>query len=78
MSDYYKPIILPEAQQDIRGIVLYIAQELFSPQAALDLQDMGDVFISRRTTHKALIPFFVFRYNIISFSGKTVNHFGPL
>ena len=39
MSDYYKPIILPEAQQDIRGIVLYIAQELFSPQAALNLQD---------------------------------------
>ena len=39
MSDYYKPIILPEAQQDIRGIVLYITQELFSPQAALNLQD---------------------------------------
>ena len=39
MSDYYKLIILPEAQQDIRNIVLYIAQELFSPQAALDLQD---------------------------------------
>ena len=39
MSDYYKPIILPEAQQDIRDIVLYIAQELFSPQAALNLQD---------------------------------------
>ena len=39
MSDYYKLIILPEAQQDIRGIVLYIAQDLFSPKAALDLQD---------------------------------------
>ena len=39
MSDFYKPIILPEAQQDIRRIVLYIAQELFSPQAALNLQD---------------------------------------
>lgn len=39
MSDYYKPIILPEAQQDIRGIVLYIAQELFAPKAALDLQN---------------------------------------
>lgn len=39
MSDYYKPIILPEAQHDIKEIVLYIAQELFSPQAALNLQD---------------------------------------
>ena len=39
MSDYYKPIILPEAQQDIRDIVLYIAKELFAPKAALDLQD---------------------------------------
>ncbi len=39
MSDYYTPIILPEAQEDIRGIVLYIVQELFSPQAALNLQD---------------------------------------
>ena len=39
MSDYYKPIILTEAQQDIRSIVLYIAQELFAPKAALDLQD---------------------------------------
>ena len=38
MSDNYKIIILPEAQQDIRNIVLYIANELVSPQAALNLQ----------------------------------------
>ena len=38
MSDLYKLIILPEAQQDIRNIVLYIARELAAPQAALDLQ----------------------------------------
>ena len=35
----YKLIITPEAQQDIRNIVLYIAGELLSPQAALNLQD---------------------------------------
>ena len=39
MSDVYKLIILPEAQQDIRSIILYIAGELSAPQAALDLQD---------------------------------------
>lgn len=39
MSDLYKLIILPEAQQDIRSIVLYIARELAAPQAALNLQD---------------------------------------
>lgn len=39
MSDLYKLIILPEAQQDIRNIVLYIARELAAPQAALHLQD---------------------------------------
>ena len=39
MSERYELIILPEAQQDIRSIVLYIAQELYAPQAALDLQD---------------------------------------
>ena len=38
MSDLYKLIILPEAQQDIRNIVLYIARELSAPQAALNLQ----------------------------------------
>ena len=38
MSDQYKLIILPEAQQDIRNIVLYIAGELAAPQAALNLQ----------------------------------------
>jgi len=37
MSDKYKLIILPEAQQDMRGILLYIAGELCAPQAALDL-----------------------------------------
>ncbi len=40
MSDNYKIIILPEAQQDIRNIVLYIANELVSPQAALNLQQI--------------------------------------
>jgi plasmid stabilization system protein ParE len=39
MSDLYKLIILPEAQQDIRNIVLYIARDLAAPQAALNLQD---------------------------------------
>lgn len=38
MSERYDLIILPEAEQDIRDIVLYIAQELSAPQAALDLQ----------------------------------------
>ncbi|MBR3429735.1 MAG: type II toxin-antitoxin system RelE/ParE family toxin [Clostridia bacterium] len=38
MSKTYKTIILPEAQQDIRNIVLYIARELAAPQAALDLE----------------------------------------
>lgn len=38
MSEKYKLIILPEAQADIRGIVLYIADDLSAPQAALDLQ----------------------------------------
>ena len=39
MSDQYRLIILPEAQNDIRGIILYIARELMAPQAALNLQD---------------------------------------
>lgn len=39
MSDRYDLIILPEAQQDIRNIVLYIARELAAPQAALNLQE---------------------------------------
>ena len=39
MSDCYKLIILPEAQQEIRSIVLYIARELAAPQAALNLQE---------------------------------------
>lgn len=38
MSDQYRLIILPEAQKDIRGIILYIARELMAPQAALNLQ----------------------------------------
>ncbi|MBQ8987265.1 MAG: type II toxin-antitoxin system RelE/ParE family toxin [Lachnospiraceae bacterium] len=37
MSEY-KLIILPEAQKDIRDIVIYIAKELAAPQAALNLQ----------------------------------------
>ena len=39
MSKIYKTIILPEAQQDIRNIILYIARDLAAPKAALDLQD---------------------------------------
>ena len=39
MSERYQTIILPEAQQDIRAIVLYIAQELAAPQAALNLEE---------------------------------------
>lgn len=38
MSDFYKTILLPEAQVDIRNIILYIAKELMAPQAALNLQ----------------------------------------
>jgi len=39
MRKGYRVIVLPEAQRDIRGIVLYIARELSAPQAALDLED---------------------------------------
>lgn len=39
MCDQYRLIILPEAQQDIRSIILYIARDLAAPQAALNLQD---------------------------------------
>ena len=39
MSERYRLIILPEAQEDIRNIILYIARELAAPQAALNLQD---------------------------------------
>ena len=37
MPDYYKVIILPEAQADIKKIVHYIAGSLSAPQAALIL-----------------------------------------
>lgn len=39
MSDKYRLIILPEAQQDIRNIILYVAKDLAAPQAALNLQN---------------------------------------
>ena len=39
MADLYNLIILPEAQQDIRNIVLYIARNLAAPQVALNLQE---------------------------------------
>lgn len=39
MSDEYKLIILPEAQKDIRDIIIYIAKELAAPQAALNLHE---------------------------------------
>ena len=38
MSELYDLIILPEAELDIRNIVMYIAMELAAPQAALNLQ----------------------------------------
>ena len=46
MSDSYNLIILPEAQQDIRDTVLYIARVLSSPQAALNLQEAFEKKIS--------------------------------
>lgn len=39
MSETYQIIILPEAQEDMRSIVLYIAKQLFAPQAALNLKN---------------------------------------
>ena len=38
MSETYNVIITPEAQADIRGIVLYVARELAVPQAAKSLE----------------------------------------
>ena len=38
MSSNYRLVILPEAQNDIRSIILYIAGELAAPLAALELQ----------------------------------------
>ena len=38
-SEKYHLVISPEAQEDIRGIVFYIARELSAPQAALRLAD---------------------------------------
>ena len=37
MPDSYKVVILPEAQEDIRKIVHYIARSLSAPQAAVNL-----------------------------------------
>ena len=45
MSDVYDLIILPEAAQDIRKTVLYIANELAAPQAALNLQNKIEIVI---------------------------------
>lgn len=39
MLDRYRLIILPEAQNDIREIILYIARNLAAPRAALNLQN---------------------------------------
>ncbi len=39
MSNNYRLILTPEAQSDIHDIVMYIAQELKAPQAALALQE---------------------------------------
>lgn len=38
MSESYRVIVTPEAQKDIRDIVLYIARELGAPQTALHLE----------------------------------------
>ena len=38
MSEHYKLVLLPEAQKDIRDIVIYIASNLAAPQAALEFQ----------------------------------------
>ena len=37
MPDFYKVILLPEAQADIKKILHYIAGSLSAPQAALNL-----------------------------------------
>lgn len=50
MSKKYNLIILPEAQQDIRNIVLYIAIELASPYTALELQDSFEEAINSLST----------------------------
>ena len=39
MSEKFKVIITPEAQDDIRNSVMYIAHELANPQAAIALQN---------------------------------------
>jgi plasmid stabilization system protein ParE len=38
MAKEYRVIILPEAQRDIRNIILYIADNLSSPQTARNLR----------------------------------------
>ena len=50
MSKKYNLIILPEAQQDIRNIVLYIAIELCYPYTALELQDSFEEAINSLST----------------------------
>ena len=49
MSDLYRIVILPEAQRDIRSIILYIAKELAAPQAALSLQEKFETEIKTLT-----------------------------
>ena len=39
MDEKYKVIITPEAQEDIRNSIRYIARELANPQAAMALQE---------------------------------------
>ena len=39
MAEKYKVIITPEAQEDIRNSVRYIARALANPQAAMSLQE---------------------------------------
>ncbi len=50
MSKKYKIIILPEAQQDIRNIILYIAFKLASPYTALNLQKSFEEAINSLST----------------------------
>ena len=64
MSKQYNLIILPEAQKDIRDIVIYIARELAAPQAALNLQAEFEKAINTlaerpkriKTVNEQLIP----------------------
>lgn len=57
MSEPYRIILTPEAQNDIRTIVLYIARTLAAPQAALRLEeDFRKEILSLRHMPKCIKP----------------------